>query len=141
MIRTALLAAVTLGFAAPALADNTMMLRAGEWMLTRDAQADDAQKICFGEDHPIGDLAGGGLNNCVQTTTTTRGRTVVVEALCLMPNARVTVHGTVTAIGADSYRTNSRIHFDRTDRIGPFDMWLGITARWLGPCRPDDTPG
>nr|WP_294512042.1 hypothetical protein [uncultured Rhodopila sp.] len=137
MHRTAYLLAAAIGFAAPAFAGDTMTLRAGEWTVVRDGQ-DDLTKICYGADHPIGQLAGAGLNECVQSSVASPSNVVTIDAICQMAIGRVIVHGTIRPTGADAFRADSRITFDGA---ASKTVSLGITARRLGPCRPGDTPG
>jgi hypothetical protein len=138
MHRTAYLLAAVIGFAAPAFAGDTMILRAGEWMVARDGQRGEPTKICYGEDHPLGQLAGAEMDQCVQSSAASPGKVLTIDAICRMANGRVIVHGTIRPTGADAFRADSRITFEGAESKA---VSLGITARRLGPCQPGDTPG
>ncbi len=117
-----------------------MILRAGEWIIVRDGPEKQAKKICYNEDHPLGQIAGG-EDTCVQSLVETRGKTLDVNAICLIPGARVIIRGIIRTLGPDTYHTDSHIHFDRADNAGTADVSLGLTAKRMGPCKPGDTPG
>nr|WP_294517123.1 DUF3617 family protein [uncultured Rhodopila sp.] len=137
MLRTAYLLAAVIGFAGSAFAGDTMMLRAGEWTVARDGQGE-ATKICYGEDHKLGQLAGAGMDACVQSRVAAQDKVLTIDAICQMANGRVIVHGTIRPTGADAYRADSRITFEGAESKA---VSLGITARRLGPCQPGDAPG
>jgi hypothetical protein len=138
MTRTALFLAGMIGFAGSALADDTMVLRAGEWSVMRDGQPGKAIKICYGADHPLGQLAGAGLESCVQETEVSPNKVLTITAICQIADTRVVVNGTIRSTGTDAFRADSRIRFDGADRR---TVSLGITAMRVGPCLPGDTPG
>jgi hypothetical protein len=127
-----------LGFAGPALADDAMILRAGEWSVVRDGQQGQAMKICYGADHPLGQLAGAGLDSCVQQTIVSPDKVLTIAAICQIADTRVLVNGTIRSTGTDAFRADSRIRFDGAE---PKSVSLGITAMRVGPCQPGDTPG
>jgi hypothetical protein len=135
MHRTAFWLAAVIGLAAPAFAGDTMMLRAGEWTVARDGQ-NEPMKICYGADHTLGQLAGAGLDECVQSSAASPDNVLTIDAICQMAHRRVIVHGTIRAAGADAWRADSRITFEGAQPVS-----LGITARRVGPCQPGDTPG
>ena len=137
MHRTAYWLAAVIGCAAPAFAGDTMVLRAGEWTVARDGQGE-SMKICYGEDHNLGQLAGAGMDDCVQNSAASPDKVLTIDAICQMANGRVIVHGTIRPTGADAYRADSRITFEGA---GTKAVSLGITARRLGSCQPGDTPG
>jgi hypothetical protein len=138
MFKTASLLAAVIGLAAPAFAGDTMMLRAGEWTVTRDGQGGEAMKICYGDDHPLGQLAGAGMDQCVQSSSVSQRNVLTIDAICQMTNGRVIVHGTIRPTGADAFRADSRITFEGAESKA---VSLGVAARRLGPCQPGDTPG
>nr|WP_294552995.1 DUF3617 family protein [uncultured Rhodopila sp.] len=138
MHRTAYWLAAVIGFAAPALAGDGMILRAGEWMVARDGQSGEPMKICYGEDHKLGQLAAAGMNECVQSSAASPDKVLTIDAICQMANGRVIVHGTIRPTGADAWRADSRITFEGAKSNS---VSLGITARRLGPCQPGDAPG
>jgi hypothetical protein len=138
MHRTAFCLAAAIGFAAPALAGDGMILRAGEWLVARDGQGGEAAKICYRQDHTLGQLAGAAMDDCVQRSAASPDKVLTVDAICRMAHGRVIVHGTIRPTGADAYRADTRITFDGAETKA---VSLGITARRLGPCQPGDAPG
>jgi hypothetical protein len=138
MTRPNLILAVLIGCAQPAFADDTMILRAGEWSVVRDGQHGQAMKICYGADHPLGQLAGAGMESCVQETQVSPDKVLTIKAICQIADTRVLVNGTIRPTGTDAFRADSRIRFDGAE---PKSVSLGITAMRMGPCQPGDTPG
>jgi hypothetical protein len=138
MHRTAFLLAAVIGLAGPAFAGDTMILRAGEWKVARDGQGSEPKKICYAQDHKLGELAGAASDACVQSSAASPGKVLTIDAICQMANGRVIVHGTIRPTGADAFRADSRITFEGAETKA---VSLGITARRLGPCQPGDAPG
>src|SRR3954454_22395520 len=140
MIRTIFLLSVVLASVVPAQADD-MMLRAGEWRIVREGPIPGAQKVCYAFDRPLGEMTHRGMDECVQNRVVTGDRLITIDAICLMPDKLVTVHGTIRALGADTYRADSRIRFHRGGKAEGDAVTVRVTAKRLGPCQPGDRPG
>ena len=134
----AILLAAVFAAAVPARAEDAMILKAGEWSVMVDNQPGEPHLICYGEDHPLGQIAGGQMDGCVQHSTVSGGKVMTIDAICRTPGSRVLVHGTITALGHDTYRTDSDLLFDRAGFGGRRGVSLKILARRVGPCRPGD---
>lgn len=117
-----------------------MVLHAGEWSVTLDDKVREPRIICYAADQPLGQIAGG-LDECVQQTAAAGAKTITVDAICMIRDVRVIVHGTIKAVGPDIYRVDSRFHFDRPNHLRPSEVSLGLTAKRLGPCQPGDAQG
>jgi hypothetical protein len=140
MIRVIFALAVILVPGSPARADE-MMLRAGEWRIVREGPIPGTQVVCYAVDRPLGQMTHRGMDDCVQSRAVTGDRLITIDAICRMPDKLVTVHGTIRALGADTYRADSRIRFHRGGKAEGTDVMLRVTAKRLGPCQPGDGPG
>jgi hypothetical protein len=140
MIRIATSLAVVLALSSPVRADD-IMLRAGEWRIVREGPIPGTQVVCYAVDRPLGQMTHRGMDDCVQNRVVTGDRLITIDAICRMPDKLVTVHGTIRALGADTYRADSRIRFHRGGKADGTDVTLRVTAKRLGPCQPGDRPG
>jgi hypothetical protein len=141
MNRTVFLLAATLGLGGAAQADETMMLRAGEWRIVRDGPAPGVQLICYDSDRPLGQMTDRGMNDCVQNRVVTGGTLLTIDAICRTADKLVTVHGTIQSLGVNAYRADSRIRFHHAGQANGADVSIRVIAKRLGPCRPGDVPG
>jgi hypothetical protein len=140
-------AAVMLGAllgAAPGAVADPLTRRAGEWELTMNngIMPQSTQRVCYAVDKPLSAIPTNRMQNCARNDVTINGDVVTVDATCPIPDKRsITVHATITPIGADSFHSESRMHMDNAPQGAPSDMTMVIDAKRIGDsCKAGETP-
>jgi hypothetical protein len=134
-----LCAALLLSGVAPALADEQLVRKAGEWEVTRkpppgQSGASEVRKTCYPVDQTLADAVSKGMQDCTKKDVHTVGGKMTIDALCKLDDAPVSLHAIISRTGENQFHTEGRMHFDNPPANTPADATIVTDAKWLGPC-------
>jgi hypothetical protein len=129
--------------AAPASADEILVVKAGEWVhtMSMDGNAMGApMKSCAKKDRMLTDAALGKMIPGASCTFThsRAGGVVTVNAVCVMGAMKMSTVETLTPISDDEYTMSSTSHIDNPPKGMPSEMKMAMHWTHTGPCQPGD---
>ena len=63
------------------------------------------------------------------------------DSICKMQGRTITSHGVATGDFSNSYTVDITAHIEPAPRGLAADTHTRMSGQWLGPCKPDQTPG
>ncbi len=145
LVPASAVALLLLSFAGAALGDQDLIRKAGEWEVTRahaagETGAPETRKTCYATDQTLAEAASKGMQDCTKKDIRMVGAVMNIDAICKVDGAQVTVKGTISKTNENSFHTESHMHFDAPPKDTPADISVVTDAKWLGPCKPGETP-
>lgn len=150
MARILVCLAAVMGFAAaPAVAENLTVMKAGEWARTMDvsgghaAQNSKPYKVCYKADRVVTDadldqpMTGGGeCTNDVKRT----GNVVNFKTVCIADKVTIKTDSVMTIVSDEDFTIASTYHMEHGTEKMPEDTKMTMHYQHMGPCQLDDRP-
>ena len=152
MRRFSILIAACALAAAPALARDMPVRKAGLWELTMTFEqpklASHVLKQCTDADtdkYLNSGFGGSAQQTCVKQEIRQAGGVIVVNSVCSFAGMTTQSHAVITGSFDSAYRmdvTTMHLSGPQPPGLGPHgERRVAVSARWLGPCKEGQRPG